>query len=638
MKNLSLSTRFLLILLIIVVLFISILTSLLYFYLRESLIKSSFEKMQMVMGQMEALGRYVKDDLRPVLFRILRERGYKDDFILEAMSTTHVRKQVSRYFKDRFPEVDFERVSFHPINPENAFQDFHQELLRKISKDLSKGKWQGLFKWKNQEYVVIAKPIYVEKMCLICHQKLGSAPQGLVKLYHVKRDFPWKEGDLMGIELVRYPIEKAFSEIKNLAFSLFLISILSAVFLLLSLEGVFYTLILKPLKKMNQHFKSIKGSQIPLNSPLNLQRSDEIGELAGSFNELSHHLYHSQRALQENLKTLETLFESITYPIVLLNRDCEPEISNQAFQGFPYKKCQAELIYKVINEKRELKETIETEEGRIYEVSLYPVFNQEREVIKVVLTLEDITEKKKMEERFIITEKMAAVGQLSAGLAHEINNPLSGILLMLNQIKKGTLGEDEKKLYLSLIEQGLIKIQRLLRDLLNFSRATELRPEKVSINSLVENLLELSSYLLEKHKIRVIKILDPELPEITVDREKMEQVFLNILLNALQAMENSPERILTIKTSQRDKYLLISFEDTGPGVPKEIASRIFEPFFTTKPPGQGTGLGLAVSLAIVEKHGGKIYLEERAKGANFIVELPTGEVDTLARENSHSGS
>lgn len=578
--------------------------------------------MQMVLTQIDALGRYVKDDLRPVMLKTLKAHGYKDAFILEAMSTTHVRKRVISYFRETFPEVEFERVSFNPINPENAFQEFHNNLLSKITKDLPKEKWQGLFKWQKEEYVVIVKPIYAEKTCLLCHGAINSAPQSLVKLYNLKKDFPWKEGDLMGIELIKYPIREATLEVKNLVFSLFILSLISAVFFLLTLEGVFYTLILKPLKRMNEHFKAIKGRQIQLNTKLSLQRTDEIGELIESFNELSHHLYFSQRALQENLKTLETLFESITYPIVLLNKDCQPEIFNQAFLESPYKKCQRELLNRVFSEKKEFKEIIEDGEGRIFEISFYPVFNQEREVIKVVQTLADITEKKKMEERFILTEKMAAIGQLSAGLAHEINNPLSGILLMLNQLKKVNLREEDRNLYLNLIEQGLLKIQRLLRDLLNFSRVTELNPEKSSINTLLENLLELSSYLLEKYQIKVIKSLDPELPEIIIDKEKMEQVFLNILLNALQAMENSQERVLTIRTFKQDNHILISFEDTGPGIPKEIASRIFEPFFTTKPPGKGTGLGLAVSLAIVEKHGGKIYLEERAKGANFIIELP----------------
>lgn len=173
--------------------------------------------------------------------------------------------------------------------------------------------------------------------------------------------------------------------------------------------------------------------------------------------------------------------------------------------------------------------------------------------MKVVQLIEDLTEQKKMEEQLILTEKLAAIGHLATGLAHEINNPLSGILLILKNLQKGNLSEEEKMNHINLLESGLLRIQNIVKDLLNFSRTTEIKREHSSINILLEEVLELCSYLFKKNQVTVIKDFDPHLPEVKVDREKMEQVFLNLILNALFAMEHSEERKLILKTYIRDK-------------------------------------------------------------------------------------
>ncbi len=569
---------------------------------------------------MEALGLYVSEDLRPALFEFLKNNLSKRDFILEAMSTTHVRKRVFSYFEKQYPEIiKYERVSFDPINPENSIKPFHKLILNKLN---PKETYHGILKGEKEEYYVIAKPIYVSKICLNCHGKLKDAPKDLKKLYALKRDFSWKEGDLMGLEVATLPLKDALNEAKALALSILLVCLLSSLILFLSLEGILYPLILRPLKKLTEHFKALKEGNIPLNIFIDLKREDEFGLLASAFNAYMKHLEDAQRALRENLKTLETIFESITHPIALINRDCEVEISNKAFKENPYKKCHQDLLLKVFAEGSPISEEIETPDGKIYRLFLYPVFSEKNKVIKAVVLFEDITEMKKMEEKLILTEKLAAIGQLTAGLAHEINNPLSGILLMLKQLQRSSLNEEEKKLYLNLIEQGLLRIQKLIQDLLNFSRSTEIKKEKTSINELLEEVLELSSYLIEKYQITVKKDFAENLPQILADKDKIEQVFLNLILNALQAMEESAEKILTIKTELKEGYIKISFHDTGQGVPEAIRNRIFDPFFTTKPPGKGTGLGLSVSLVIIEKHGGKLYLDKSEKGAKFVIELP----------------
>lgn len=622
-QSLSLTSKIFLILFSILTLFSGLLSLAFYFYLKDKVILNAYEKMNIVFAQMDALGKYVRFNLRPTIMEVFEDLGLNDRFLLEAMSTTHVRKLVMDYFKEKFPQVKYERVSPFPINPKNKFQEFHYILFDKVSKEHKGSVWKGFIKIYNEEYLVIVKAIYVEKPCLQCHSSLDRIPKSLFKYYSLKENLPWKEGDIMGIELVRYPIKEALNEIKAQVMGIFTISVASAFVLLIVLEGLFYSMLIKPLQRINAHFRALREGKVSLKTPIHTDSKDEIGELIQSFNELSHHLDKYQRDLYENFKTLETLFESITHPIALINRACEVEISNTAFKESPYKNCYRDLVERVFNEKKPLHmDLLETNDRRYYHLSLYPVYDKEENVIKVVQIMEDITEKKLMEERLILTEKLAAIGQVSAGLAHEINNPLSGILLLLKEIQRDHLSAEEKQLYFDLINEGLLKIQRLIRDLLNFTRSSELKMEKTSINNLIINLLELSSSLLEKENIKLNLELDPHIPELAVDKEKMSQVFLNLLLNAIQAMESSPEKILTIKSTLREEKIQISFKDTGPGIPEEIKGRIFDPFFTTKPPGKGTGLGLSVSLAIVEKHGGRLYLDEAERGANFIVELP----------------
>lgn len=626
LRDLSLGSKLLLILFPLMILFSGLLSLGFYLHLRDRVISNTYEKMNIVFTQMDALGKYVMYHLRPTIFEIFYEAGIKDRFILEAMSTTHVRKIVMEYFKEHFPQVTFERVSPNPINPENRYRDFHYTLERYFIDEPKNFVWRGHMVINNEEYLIIARGIYMERPCFLCHGALKDRPKSLAKYHLVKADFPWQEGDLMGLELVRYPIAEALSEIRAQVGGIFMISILSTSFLLLVLEGLFYSIFIKPLKNLNAHFRALREGKISLQTKVQEFRKDEIGELIDSFNELSSHLYHSQRTIYENLKTLETLFESITHPIALINRCCQIEVANSAFKESPHKHCRMDLVELVIYTKKPLRvEFFDEKERKHYDLALYPVFDRDGEVIRVVQVLQDITEKKLLEERLILTEKLAAIGQMSAGLAHEINNPLSGILLLIRQLQKNKVTEEERRYYYQLIEEALLKIQKLIRELLNFSRSSSLKIERVSLNRIIENLLELSTYLLDREGIRVELNLDPDLPEIYLDKEKIEQVILNLILNAVQAMEASVEKKLLIETKKCKDKVLVIVADTGPGIPEEIKSKIFDPFFTTKPPGKGTGLGLSVSVAIVEKHGGRIYLDRSERGAKFVIELPIKE-------------
>jgi signal transduction histidine kinase len=189
-----------------------------------------------------------------------------------------------------------------------------------------------------------------------------------------------------------------------------------------------------------------------------------------------------------------------------------------------------------------------------------------------------------------------------------------------------TMGMDEetRKMHIDVINSGLERIQGIVRQLLDFSKKSSLSVSPVSINRLIGDVLKLTEYLVSKKGIKVIKNLSPEIHEIMVDPNKMEQVFLNIILNAIHAMDGN-QGSLTIETSSNNGFCKASFGDSGPGIPDNVLPYIFDPFFTTKAVGEGTGLGLSVSKSIVEQHRGEIVVETSHRGTKFTVILPVSK-------------
>src|SRR4029077_12952206 len=222
------------------------------------------------------------------------------------------------------------------------------------------------------------------------------------------------------------------------------------------------------------------------------------------------------------------------------------------------------------------------------------------------------------------TEKMAAVGQLVSGIAHELNNPLTAImgyaqLLLGHGLRPAQLSEAKK------IFQEAERARRIVKNLLFFSREATPERTRVYLSEIVERTLALRSYELKIENIVVECSLADSLPPTLADPYQLQQVVLNLLVNAEQAiLQGRGHGRIAIHTRRlTGDRLALEVADDGPGIPREIASRVFDPFFTTKPPGVGTGLGLSIVYGIVKEHAGEVYVESpRGGGAKFIVELP----------------
>jgi two-component system, NtrC family, sensor kinase len=228
-------------------------------------------------------------------------------------------------------------------------------------------------------------------------------------------------------------------------------------------------------------------------------------------------------------------------------------------------------------------------------------------------------ERERTQELIVNTEKMATVGMISAGIAHEINNPLTGAMHGVEALSKGSLPPEKRERYLDLLRGSLERIRRAVSQLLDYSTVHTPNFSDCDVSRIVERVLSLLSYRLEKHGIAV----DNRIPPLTVraDAHKLEQVLVNMVLNAAAAMPEGGR--LTLRHRADNGYLTLMIEDTGEGIPAENLGRIFDPFFTTKGIGEGTGLGLAVCRKIVDQHGGRISVDSlRGGGASFQVSLP----------------
>jgi PAS domain S-box-containing protein len=348
-------------------------------------------------------------------------------------------------------------------------------------------------------------------------------------------------------------------------------------------------------------------------------------------------------AVLQTKDLLQSVFDGIPDCMVLLDRDLTVRMVNRAFLarhgchlgdviGRPCREVGAcgedpltgRLGQDAIATQRQVREEVRTPAGEIFDVTHYPIADEAGEVWGVLRYAREVTLQKQVEQRIQQTEKLAALGQLAAGVAHEINNPM-GVILCYTELLRRALESDGQALKdVETIEKQALTCQRIVSDLLNFARSPQVEQRPGDLNATLGEVVEMLRQQFRKQGTDIALELDPDLPVLAFDAGQLKQVFLNLLMNAHQALEGRGGRIeVRTRHLRADGRAEVAVRDNGSGIPPEIADRIFDPFFSTKTTGEGTGLGLSVSYGIVREHGGEIHMtSEPGAWTNFRVHLP----------------
>ncbi len=258
-------------------------------------------------------------------------------------------------------------------------------------------------------------------------------------------------------------------------------------------------------------------------------------------------------------------------------------------------------------------------EPRVFNLICLPVRDDDGRTSGALIIVEDMTDRTVLEKRLAFYERLAVVGKLAARIAHELNNPLDGILRFVNLALRVKGENDPARRYLEQARKGLLRMVRIIRELLEFSRSTITTFEHTSINGMIDEAIRTMDSHASAKGVEIERTLAEGIPNVRTG--DLFQVFCNLIKNAIDAMPKGGT--LSIRTALGDGLIRITFTDTGTGMTPEIMEKIFEPFFTTKDPSEGTGLGLAISKDIVEKYGGVIRVQSRlGEGSTFDVEIP----------------
>jgi len=536
--------------------------------------------------------------------------------ILTLKNPAVVTRELSELSSEMGGKFRFHITSLKPVNPQNAPNEFEKHALlsfKNLKTEKSYLEYSRIEQIENSRYFRYFGPLYTESSCLNCHRTHG-----------------YKVGDIRGgisIILPMDSIEKA--KIRNYIFMgvAGLVTILTISFLIYLL---IHKVIIKPLQKIEDAAKALEqGDYVPLQ----LKKNDEIGDLANAFQSMQKKIKTSTANLLQSEKKYRTLIDCSAEAVLIINDqgiivDANNSITKLSQFGVEEIMNQsADMLFASHVEKKLPFEnhseiTINVKDGTTKQVEVYVSpdsykINDEENLR--LFYLRDLSEQKRMEKIMIDTEKMFALNQLSSGIAHEIRNPLFSVRNNLNYLNDKFFQNTEFAKVYSEIDTGVKRINKLVNSILDYARPHQPEFKEIHIEEVIERSLELISKQFEKAR-HTIKINIPDdLPMIELDPHKMEQVFINLSTNSLQAMNE--KGIFEISVQLLKKHIKVTVSDNGCGIKKDEISRIFDPFFTRTV--NGTGLGLSIIKNIIQQHNGDIRVKSIPdQGTTFVLVLP----------------
>jgi histidine kinase len=360
-----------------------------------------------------------------------------------------------------------------------------------------------------------------------------------------------------------------------------------------------------------------------------------------------------EEEVEKSEKKYQTIFDTIPNPVFVLDRktleilDCnestttiygfnKEEILNTSFLNFFEENHRDEYESEIKSSNFVDKARHRRKDGQTIYVNIRISSSEYASQEVMLVTTSDITKRLTAEQQLIQASKMSTLGEMATGVAHELNQPLSVIKtsssFLINKVKKNEPIKDEiLKTLAEEIDSHVDRASKIINHMREFGRKSGIKKETVRVNEPLEKALEIFSQQLKLREISIVKELEKDLPPILADPNRLEQVFINLLINARDAIEEKsastnhegkPKQIM-LKTAFKKGMVTIEVKDTGMGIPKSILDKIFEPFFTTKKVGQGTGLGLSISYGIIQDYGGHIHAEsQEGVGSSFVIYFP----------------
>jgi PAS domain S-box-containing protein len=407
----------------------------------------------------------------------------------------------------------------------------------------------------------------------------------------------------------------------------------------------------KPVKKLTDAMHGVKNGQY--DTKIGVSSKSEIGELFQGFNEMAHKLGQDKEQMKNYIHEivmlkdyLEKIIHSIRAGIVIIDTDLVVEKANTSFLH-SFQLDEDQIIGKKIKEididildrdilknikalvlgKKEFYSKIKRGgDNRVFEIKIYPLLGpqeEHEEITGVVFTVDDISEKVEFEEKIFQAEKLSSLSILSAGVAHEINNPLSSIMTNVQNLLEEEDTEN-KKVSLKWIEQETRRIARTVRGLLNFSSADTGKGHGADVNEVISKVIPIMEYSINKGKqISIETELDTGIPRGAIKEDELRQVIINLVHNSIQAVDNGGSVEVCTSSGKSNHSISIVIEDNGRGIAEEQIPHIFDPFYTTKHNGEGTGLGLSVVYGIIRKYNGRIKVESRVgHGTKILLSVP----------------
>ncbi|CRK82741.1 ATP-binding protein [Neobacillus massiliamazoniensis] len=478
---------------------------------------------------------------------------------------------------------------------------------------------------------------------VIAHQDFSKLwkkenPDTATSVLGVKEKFPGLNWTLV----MEQPKMAAYKPI-NYMFQdgLLVVALLTCLVSLISIyAGLYFT---KPIILLDKAMNKMKSGEKL--HPLSVQQNDEIGKLVDSFNEMSREIHDKSRRIEQEKEQLNVVLEGIGAGLALVTKEYKITWMNSILKSL-YEKDQFHLpCYQLIEgSKAPCKDCIITNnriednanklftledrfgDKRIFRHRVFPLTHVMDGEGEFVLFIEDITKEKKIEEKIVQTDKLAALGLMASSFAHEVNNPLTTINVYSEDLLDRMNGHDpslddaEMSIYLKKIKDNTERCKQITANLLNFSRKTNWTISSIDLEDTLQNAISLVEYPLRKKKI-TLHVQLGDIPDFHGDRLKLMQVLVNLLNNSIDSIEE--DGTISILGEMKNRELNLIIRDSGEGIRKEDLPKIFDPFYTTKPIGKGTGLGLSVCYGIIQQFGGTIqFSSELGKGTTVELKIP----------------